>query len=617
MKSRHVNGCNSLLPVLILCLLLAMPAWSASTSSPVTRSADKVLVTDGHVSHTAGRLHNHVTNWGMIGSAPSVNTTFSHAPSGRWPFASGTDFLWAGGLWIGGVLNGETVVSTGAWSSEMYASEAPEDSIYPSYQGDAAGARFPWPNADDDGDGLEDEDPLNGRDDDNDGLVDEDFAAISHESYRCEYRDDTDLAQDYYPDHVPMGLRVTQESFVWDLPVIRNSIGYEFTITNVGLHTVDNMYVGMFSDFDVEEAIDDVAGYWEGLVMATDGQYYPVSVAYMRDDAVVNAVDGFQGWVLLGHTVDPAGVSAPDDVGVQAYRDWSGNAAYEMGGDPTNDAERYETLSLPIIDPPSLHGADHRIMLSSGPFTSLAPGQSLKYQVGLVSGINLDWLRNNAAELVACYQGQTYLRDGEPERVHWIPLNEQPVSASAGSMASRPVPGGLAIDIEANVSAEEGLALIRRAGAVLPERVWSGGELLLGGHFPNRIRYTVTDTDVGRGDRIYDLVQQKNGSRLTLDSLETGLPVLRAPELSASPNPFNPRLQVQYVTLNDGPVRLQAFDVRGHLVRTLLDETRSAGEGSLFWDGVDDHGQALASGVYQLKLETGGHLVEKRVTLVR
>ena len=99
--------------------------------------------------------------------------------------------------------------------------------------------------------------------------------------------------------------------------------------------------------------------------------------------------------------------------------------------------------------------------------------------------------------------------------------------------------------------------------------------------------------------------------------MESGLPDLKRPVMSASPNPFNPRLQVDFVTLREGHVRLRAYDMRGRLVRTLLDEVRPAGDGTVFWDGVDDRGLALASGVYHLKLESGGDLVDQRVTLVR
>ena len=66
-----------------------------------------------------------------------------------------------------------------------------------------------------------------------------------------------------------------------------------------------------------------------------------------------------------------------------------------------------------------------------------------------------------------------------------------------------------------------------------------------------------------------------------------------------------------------GTVRLGVYDLRGRLVRTLLNEVLPAGEGSVLWNGDDETGRAAASGVYSLRLDTEGQLLERRVTLVR
>lgn len=607
-------------------LLIIVGIWSLFLSSPQVcgaehqnnpRFSEKTLVMDGHVRHDIGALQNHVDNFGLIGSAPSIPTSFSDAPSGRWPGAQGTDFLWAGGLWVGGLIDEEPLVSTGGWNSVFYGSEAPADTIYPVSAMVPGGGRFPWPNADDDQDGLENEDPRNGLDDDGDGLVDEDFAGIGEQAYRCVMRDDTDLAQQNQPDHIPLGLSVTQESYQWDLPLLTNAIAYEFTITNVGPAQVDEVYLGMFGDFDVEDAQDDRAGFWQGLVTASDGNYYKVSVAYTYDDAANNPVAGLEGWVLLGHTTDSAGVEAPAEVGIHAYRDWWGNASFAQGGDPTNDAERYEVMSTNVVDPPSLHPDDHRILISSGPFLSLAPGASLKYQVALVAGENLAELRDNAAEMVACYQGRVFDRDGQPERVHWIPLAEEIVASGMGSLQARVVELGVEIGIETNLSAADGLQLVRHGSATLAERTWTPDQFSRQETQAGRTRYTVLDTDVGGGPRQYELSLEQAGSVLPLDQLQTDGPLPPVLSLVASPNPFNPRLEIQFTSPAPARVLIQAFDLRGHLVRTLLDEPRSAGAGQVFWDGRDDQGLAAASGVYQLKLLTAGQLVQQRVTLVR
>jgi hypothetical protein len=86
----------------------------------------------------------------------------------------------------------------------------------------------------------------------------------------------------------------------------------------------------------------------------------------------------------------------------------------------------------------------------------------------------------------------------------------------------------------------------------------------------------------------------------------------------AAPNPFNPRTTIHYVLPGQGErVRLAIFDLRGRLVRTLLDGTLPAGAGSVIWDGVDESGQVVASGTYLVQLTSGAERAVQKVTLVK
>jgi flagellar hook assembly protein FlgD len=82
------------------------------------------------------------------------------------------------------------------------------------------------------------------------------------------------------------------------------------------------------------------------------------------------------------------------------------------------------------------------------------------------------------------------------------------------------------------------------------------------------------------------------------------------------PNPFNPTTSIAYSIKERGHVLLSIYDVNGALVRTLTNETRAAGAQSATWDGRDDEGRSVASGVYFYKL-TGGklHADEEEVLL--
>ena len=83
------------------------------------------------------------------------------------------------------------------------------------------------------------------------------------------------------------------------------------------------------------------------------------------------------------------------------------------------------------------------------------------------------------------------------------------------------------------------------------------------------------------------------------------------------PNPFNPETTVSFSLAQAGPVQLTVYNVRGQLVRTLVDEPLEAGEHSVLWRGVDSHGRPVASGVYLLRLHSAGHTGTGKMLLLK
>jgi subtilisin-like proprotein convertase family protein len=71
----------------------------------------------------------------------------------------------------------------------------------------------------------------------------------------------------------------------------------------------------------------------------------------------------------------------------------------------------------------------------------------------------------------------------------------------------------------------------------------------------------------------------------------------------AVPNPFNPTTGVSYGLASRGHVSLRVYDVSGRLVRTLVDRVETAGYHTSVWDGRDDRGVEVASGVYFCRME--------------
>jgi len=87
--------------------------------------------------------------------------------------------------------------------------------------------------------------------------------------------------------------------------------------------------------------------------------------------------------------------------------------------------------------------------------------------------------------------------------------------------------------------------------------------------------------------------------------------------LSAWPNPFNPNVTVSYELGAPGNVELNVYDVRGRLVRTLHSGAMPAGEHIAAWNGVDNAGAPVASGVYLLRLSTPQGVQCHKMTLLK
>jgi hypothetical protein len=76
----------------------------------------------------------------------------------------------------------------------------------------------------------------------------------------------------------------------------------------------------------------------------------------------------------------------------------------------------------------------------------------------------------------------------------------------------------------------------------------------------------------------------------------------------AQPNPFNPCTTIVYEAAREGRVQLEIYDVSGRRIRTLVDRVLTAGEHRSAWDGRDDAGSRVGSGVYFARFRgaTGG-----------
>ena len=84
------------------------------------------------------------------------------------------------------------------------------------------------------------------------------------------------------------------------------------------------------------------------------------------------------------------------------------------------------------------------------------------------------------------------------------------------------------------------------------------------------------------------------------------------------PNPFNPTTTIEYSLPLDKKISLRIYDMMGRVVRTLVeDQVQSAGRYKVQWDGLNQRGTRVSSGVYFYALEFGNFKKTRSMTLLK
>jgi hypothetical protein len=84
-----------------------------------------------------------------------------------------------------------------------------------------------------------------------------------------------------------------------------------------------------------------------------------------------------------------------------------------------------------------------------------------------------------------------------------------------------------------------------------------------------------------------------------------------------SPNPFNPTTTLRFALRETGPVNLAVYNSLGQKVRVLVDAPRNAGEHAVMWDGRDDAGRSVSSGVYFARMQAGNYSKTQKMLYAR
>lgn len=88
-------------------------------------------------------------------------------------------------------------------------------------------------------------------------------------------------------------------------------------------------------------------------------------------------------------------------------------------------------------------------------------------------------------------------------------------------------------------------------------------------------------------------------------------------KLSNYPNPFNPETTISYQLSENSEVELKIYNIKGKKVKQIVSDQLLAGQHSVVWNGRDDNGESVSSGIYFYKLKTDNYEETKRMILLK
>lgn len=404
--------------VMVLCLLA--PNWSLARELPIGNQHERLPNSQsstpayGVAAHWTGNLILSVTNEGCFGSGFSSTGSIDFftgdpVPSCEYPADSDAEYLYVGALWIGAVVGRDTLVSEGAdgwrYGRELAPDEAP--------------AGYPERRMPPDPGAVSDYDLIGGCTDTLVFGVDPDWTGRPH---------------------LPLNIEVTQTSYSWSVARADDIVLMDYQIKNIGSHSLQNVYLGIYVDGDAYHSSEGSAGAQDdltGFIRTCYMEYYDCARIGTLDLAWTADNDGQLD--SPHHVPHATGLRILESPALQdhfSFNWWvsSSDASYDFGprerpfkglwkedfrnfgtgglGTPEGDANKYYMLrnreidydqvftrsiratdSLWLQPPQSIanditRGRDTRYLMSVGPL-DIAPGESVPLVAAFVAGKNL------------------------------------------------------------------------------------------------------------------------------------------------------------------------------------------------------------------------------------
>ena len=95
------------------------------------------------------------------------------------------------------------------------------------------------------------------------------------------------------------------------------------------------------------------------------------------------------------------------------------------------------------------------------------------------------------------------------------------------------------------------------------------------------------------------------------------IPQIKNELLSNFPNPFNPDTTIKFVIESDGDVEIDIFNIRGQKIKSLVNDFYNSGHHNVTWNGTDDNGNVVSSGVYLYRMKIGDFSETRRMEMLK
>ena len=359
-------------------IILLLLSFSISSIAQVNQIILPKTMDDDNSKFTdVGNIGLTITNFGTYGHGFSL---WPDQPSCEYPKGSGIEHIFDGGLWIGGIIRGNSVpfVTTGAVDASSVASR---------------------------GGGFEFTNKSGEKVVERSALFDSPFfqpSAISHQDFVMNYTDSNKVLSNGEPitGHNPLGIVVHHETYAWNFPFADFFVIMNYTIKNTSSKFIDSVYVGLWTDAVVRNT--RITGRPSGSAFFNkggNGYNDSIKIAYEFDsNGDPGFTDSYLGIQYLGsepRLVDKILVQG-DSIPTVNFVSWQfRNTDDPNFFAPQDDLGRFSKMQGYFggsnrwkdgINPSSLKTPTNRsIFLSNGSFSSIAPGDSINVVFAIVT----------------------------------------------------------------------------------------------------------------------------------------------------------------------------------------------------------------------------------------